>query len=101
MRECKQCANFKDFFDFPQIKRKDKISYRMTCKACEKEKALARRRAKSSINATGEQTDPALLRDDVWAKMPSDSDLLYWSTDYYDIATEGRSTLINKVPEDK
>ena len=101
MQECKRCANFKDLSEFPQIKRKDRITYRLTCKACEKEKALARRRAKKADPKAENPTDPAFFIDDKWAKMPSDSDLLYWSTDYYDIAVEGREKLMNPVPKDK
>ncbi len=39
---------------------------------------------KSSKAAVDKVTDPALLKDDPEAKMPSDSDLLFWSSEAYD-----------------
>jgi hypothetical protein len=40
--------------------------------------------------AKPEETDPALLKDDPGAGMPSDSDLLFWSTPSFDTIVETR-----------
>ena len=40
--------------------------------------------------AITEPTDPELLKNDVEAMMPSDGDLLYWSTGSFDTITESR-----------
>lgn len=101
---CKTCKQEKESTQFSQIKRKNSITYRQSCKSCEYDKSLARKNARGGVEAsqsTTPETDPAFFKSDEYAKMPSDSDMLFWSTDYFEVATEGRKTLRNPIPEDK
>ena len=101
---CKTCKQDKEVSNFSQIKRKTSITYRQSCKSCEYDKALARKFARGGVDpaqpATAKETDPAFLIDDEYARMPSDGDLLFWSTDFYE-TTENRKVLRNRTPEDK
>lgn len=116
MNVCKKCKNSLPLEAFSQIKRKNTTTYRQSCKECELKDARARRWAKRSNTdhtpvsapsvvtkgkpASDKITDPGFFIDDEYAKMPNDSDMLFWSTDYYEIATESRKILINKTPKD-
>lgn len=81
---------------FAPIKRKNSTTYRASCKDCEKQKANVRKLKKAHPD-----TDPAFFRDDIEGRMPSDSDLLFYSTEYYDILQESRKNLVNKTPKDQ
>jgi len=99
MKSCKTCNKNLSEKSFSQIKRQNSITYRQSCKACELEKARARRTKNREVSHDN-STDPAFYKDDKDAKMPSDSDMLFWSTPWYDEIVAGREVLMNKVPED-
>lgn len=116
MNVCKKCQHSLPKEAFSQIKRKNSTTYRKSCKSCELKDAQQRRWAKKekkvfvpisapSVLTQGapsndKTTDPGFFIDDEYAKMPSDSDLLFWSTDSFEIVTESRKILMNKTPKD-
>jgi hypothetical protein len=101
---CKTCKRDLQIVDFSRIKRKNGDTYRQTCKSCEYAKAQRRKANKLQdadvTKKIEDGTDPAFFIDDPEAKMPSDSDLLFWSTPFYDDIIDGRKVLMNKVPKD-
>lgn len=111
---CKTCERNLPKSQFSKIKRPNSVTLRHSCKECEYEKALERKfkqatgknekpRIQPSRTASpndGPGVDVNKLAHDPEGAMPSDSDLLYWSTDYYDYMLESRNHLINKKPED-
>jgi len=115
MNVCKKCQHNLPLEAFSQIKRKNSTTYRKSCKECELKDARARRWSKRSHSkytspsapsvltqgapAGDKTTDPGFFIDDEYAKMPNDSDLLFWSTDSFEVITESRKVLVNKVPK--
>jgi len=96
---CKTCKKDLPQHAFSKIQRKNTSTYRLSCKTCETSKARSRR-TENKKTAHEKSTDPAFFKDDKDAQMPNDSDLLFWSTPFYDDIVAGREVLMNRIPED-
>lgn len=104
-KQCKHCNHIKPLEAFSKLTGKKSTTYRSTCKACIAYKTKEKRAGDTQVIQKGGvevelTTDPALFRDDPEGRMPSDSDLLYWSVGYYDELLEGRKKPVNIMPKD-
>lgn len=108
---CKTCERNLPKSQFSKIKRPNSVTLRHSCKECEYDKALERKFKRAPIRKEepriaptrpndGPGVDVNKLMNDPEGAMPSDSDMLFWSTPFFDLIVDSRDILINEEPKD-